>query len=92
MSELNWKFREIKQDETKVEGQHLELFKSEALSEIVHALIREDIQNRLDQHGKEKSVPVRVKYSLSSPEQKLSGVSSKKWFMNLNSHLNSVNK
>jgi hypothetical protein len=89
MSKLRWEFREIKQDETKVEGQHLELFKSEALSEMVHALIREDIQNRLDQQGEDKTAPVRIKYSLSSPEQKLSVDSSKKWFLDLDFHLNS---
>ena len=85
---MRWEFREIHKAETKNQGRHLELFRDEALSEIVHALIREDIQNRLDQQV-DSMTPVRIRYCLNAPDQKLPNQRAKKWFSGFDYHLNS---
>lgn len=100
MSDMEWKFRQIKEEETKVDARHLEHFKNEALDQIVHALIREDIQNRIDQAQhrawatgnrrapRPRPMPVRVRYCLSSQQQKVRQGRSSKWFAGIEQHLN----
>lgn len=60
---LEWSFREISSREIKTNPEYLEFFRSEALRAATDALVREDIQNRLDaRHDDSKPVEVRYKF------------------------------
>lgn len=58
---LEWSFREISSREIKTNPEYLEFFRSEALRAATDALVREDIQNRLDAR-QDDSRPVEVRY------------------------------
>jgi hypothetical protein len=45
---MNWSFKKLTPNDTRVNATHLEFFRDEALASPVDALVREDIQNRLD--------------------------------------------
>lgn len=45
---MNWRFKKLTPNDTRVNATHLEFFRDEALANPVDALVREDIQNRLD--------------------------------------------
>lgn len=84
---MEWKFKEIKPSDTKVDPSHLEFFRDKALDEIVSALVREDIQNRLDARLNNKN-PVRIRYHLSGDTLQADPA---KWFIGLDEHLNAKN-
>ncbi len=81
---MEWKFKKLTPDDTKGDPSHLEFFRSEVLENPIDALIREDIQNRLD--AKSNSWPVRVSYFLNS--EGLPDSSIQKWFPNFQEHIN----
>jgi hypothetical protein len=86
---MEWRFGEITPEMTKVDPAHLEFFRSEALEDTVSALVREDIQNRLD--AKRKAVPeaVRVRYLLADGGgDALDEPKARKWLTGLERHLN----
>jgi hypothetical protein len=85
---MEWKFDLITPQTTKVDPAHLEFFRSEALEDAVSALVREDIQNRLDAKTKGSTAPVRVRYYLSGRSSRLEAWDSQKWLAALNPHLN----
>jgi len=87
---MQWKFDLITPQTTKVDPAHLEFFRSEALEDPVSALIREDIQNRLDAKAKNLSEPVRVRYCLSGRVSSLESWESRKWLNGLEPHLNAA--
>ncbi len=62
---LEWSFREISSREIKTNPEYLEFFRSEALRAATDALVREDIQNRLDAI-EDRSKPVEVRYKFFS--------------------------
>lgn len=84
---MEWKFKELTDSDTKVDPSHLEFFRSEALDDAVSALIREDIQNRLDAKQK-KSSSVKVCYRLSAKGESLDRERAYKWTVGLEPHLN----
>ena len=84
---MEWKFKELTDSDTKVDPSHLEFFRSEALEDAVSALIREDIQNRLDAN-KGKPSPLQVRYNLSGKEEALGVTQSQRWLVGLEPHLN----
>ena len=86
---MEWKFKKYPPDDIKDNPQHLEFFRSEALEQSHDALIREDIQNRLDAKSADKGWPVRVRYHLSSSESHLTGGKTRKWLEGLQKHVNS---
>ena len=45
-----WKFKKMTPEDTNRNPVHLEFFRNEALSNPVDAIVREDIQNRLDEN------------------------------------------
>lgn len=85
---MEWKFDEITRQTTKVDPAHLEFFRSEALSDAVSALVREDIQNRLDAKKKGVIEPVRVRYYISGEGQQLDPKDAAQWLRGLEPHLN----
>lgn len=86
---MEWKFDAITPQTTKVDPAHLEFFRSEALEDMVSALVREDIQNRLDARLAGNADPVRVRYYLSDSSNHLPADHAKCWLKGLESHLNS---
>jgi hypothetical protein len=84
---MEWKFKELTDSDTKVDPSHLEFFRSEALEDAVSALIREDIQNRLDAN-KGKPSPLQVHYNLSGKETALDVNRAQRWLAGLEPHLN----
>jgi len=85
---MEWKFDKITPQTTKVDPAHLEFFRSEALEDPVSALVREDIQNRLDAKRDRSSAPVKVRYFLSGDMHPLDACYSEKWLRGLDEHLN----
>ena len=86
---MEWKFDAITPQTTKVDPKHIEFFQSEALDDVTAALIREDIQNRLDARAKNAKGPVLVRYFLSGEEGALNADKARAWFEGLDPHLNS---
>ena len=86
---MEWKFDKITPQTTKVDPAHLEFFRSEALEDTVSALVREDIQNRLDAKVPGNAEPVRVRYYLSDNSNHLPADLAAKWLRGLGPHLNS---
>ncbi|MBK1830132.1 hypothetical protein JIN77_05325 [Verrucomicrobiaceae bacterium R5-34] len=81
---LTWSFREILPNEVKQNPHHLQYFTDDALREATDALVREDIQNRLDAHDGSIN-PVEVRYTFVED-----GITfGQKWFAQLASHLSS---
>jgi len=79
---MNWSFREIGSREVKQNPEYLEFFKSDALRSATDALIREDIQNRLDAHDQSEN-PVEVHYRFVE-----NGIHfGDKWFSGIQKHL-----
>lgn len=85
---MEWKFAEIRKEDTKVDPSHLEFFRSEALNDSVSALIREDIQNRLDAKRRKVEGPVRVRYWIGTSEAAVKRTSAAQWLKGLNKHIN----
>lgn len=85
---MEWKFDEITPQTTKVDPAHLEFFRSEALEDSVSALVREDVQNRLDAKQKGSTEPVKVRYYLSERGSFLDSFGSRDWLKGLHAHLN----
>ena len=86
---MEWKFDAITPQTTKVDPKHIEFFQSEALDDVTAALIREDIQNRLDAKSKTSVDPVRVRYFLSGEGKALDAEKARPWLKGLDPHLNS---
>lgn len=84
---MEWNFKELTNSDTKVDPSHLEFFRSRALHDSVNALVREDIQNRLDAN-KGNSEPLRVRYYLSAKDKALKVKQTAKWLNGLEPHLN----
>jgi len=84
---MEWKFKELTNSDTKVDPSHLEFFRSEALDDVVSALIREDIQNRLDAKVGVDS-PLKIRYYLSTNEDALCVEKASYWLTSLEPHLN----
>lgn len=80
---MKWSFRQIGSREVKQNPEYLEFFKSDALRSATDALVREDIQNRLDAHDKSEK-PVEVHYSFIENGVRFGD----KWFKNIQPHLN----
>ena len=58
---MEWRFKALTRNDTLQNAAHLEFFHNDALNSSVDALVREDIQNRLDARGRnEPFVEVRV--------------------------------
>ncbi|HCE45492.1 MAG TPA: hypothetical protein DET40_18280 [Lentisphaeria bacterium] len=87
---MEWKFNQITPEMTKVDPSHLEFFRSEALADVVDALVREDIQNRLDAKRKGVVGPVKVRYYLSSDKDMLVHSKASVWLKGLDLHLNAT--
>lgn len=86
---MEWRFELISPQTTKVNPSHLEFFRSEALEDPVSALVREDIQNRLDARNKSSGIPaVRVRYYLSDETTHVPPERTKRWLEALDPHLN----
>lgn len=83
---MEWRF--AKTGVTKSDPSHLGYFNDEALRDAASALIREDIQNRLDAKSKKSgSEPVLVRYYV--PETPLAPEKASRWLNGLLPHLNS---
>lgn len=82
---MEWKFRKLTPNDTKGNPSHLEFFRNEELHDIVDALVREDIQNRLD--ARADNWPVRVSYRIE--HEGIPSSRSQEWFNRLFTHLNS---
>jgi hypothetical protein len=85
---MEWRFDSITRQTTKVNPEHLEFFRSEALEDAVSALVREDIQNRLDAKSKRTKEPVKVRYYVSGRASRIEPPDSAKWLKGLEAHLN----
>jgi len=86
---MKWKFKELVDSDTKVDPSHLQFFRSSALDDAVSALIREDIQNRLDAKSKQgEQSSVKVCYNLSAKGESLDREQADKWLAELEPHLN----
>jgi len=81
---LEWSFREISSREIKTNPEYLEFFRSEALRAATDALVREDIQNRLDAR-QDASKPVEVRYKFVSDGLKFGD----RWFSRIRPNLES---
>jgi hypothetical protein len=88
---MEWKFEEITPQTTKVDPSHLEFFSNEALGDTVQALVREDIQNKLDAKQKGFDGPVRVRYHFSGRKDWLLEEQKAEWMKGLYEHLNAEN-
>ena len=86
---MEWRFDAITPQTTKVDPAHLEFFRSEALEDTVSALVREDIQNRLDAKLTGNVDPVKVRYFLSDASNHLPADLAARWLRGLEPHLNS---
>jgi hypothetical protein len=86
--DMEWKFDKITPQTTKVDPAHLEFFRSEALEDTVSALVREDIQNRLDAKAAGAAGPVRVRYYLSDEATHVPADQTQRWLKGLGPHLN----
>ncbi len=82
---LEWSFREISSREIKTNPEYLEFFRSEALRAATDALVREDIQNRLDAR-QDGSKPVEVRYKFVSDGLKFGD----RWFNKIRPNLESI--
>jgi hypothetical protein len=83
---MEWRFKALTRNDTLQNASHLEFFHNEALSSSVDALVREDIQNRLD--AKQRNAPfVEVRYRLCGPVASTTRAS---WFPGLAPHLASA--
>jgi hypothetical protein len=82
---LSWRFRDLRPDETLQNASHIEFFHNELLQSPVEALVREDIQNRLDAAASPGGkVTVRYLLGRGNPENGHS-----RWFQGLGAHLDS---
>ncbi len=80
---MEWRFKALTRNDTLQNAAHLEFFHNEALNSSVDALVREDIQNRLDARGHNEPL-VEVRYRLCGP---LPSQSRQAWFRGLRDHL-----
>ena len=85
---MRWDFKKLVDGDTKVDPAHLEFFHGDALDDTVSALIREDIQNRLDANRTPLG-PLKLRYLLSPEGSGLDAARSKKWLSGLPRHLSS---
>ncbi len=86
---MEWRFDKITRQTTKVDPSHLEFFRSEALDDPVSALVREDIQNRLDAKQKGNTNPVFVRYCLVNGNDSVDMTTASEYLAGLEPHLNS---
>src|SRR5688572_2102181 len=82
---MEWRFKALTKNDTLQNASHLEFFHNEALNSSVDALVREDIQNRLDALGNDQPF-VEVHYRLCGPAP---AESRARWFSGLPDHLSS---
>lgn len=82
---MEWRFKQLTRDDTLQNASHLEFFHNEALNSAVDALVREDIQNRLDARAKNEPL-VEVRYRLCGPSMTNN---LGPWFKGLKEHLDS---
>jgi len=85
---MEWRFKQQTPNDTLTSATHLEFFRDDALNSKVRALVREDIQNRLDAHNGSEE-PVRVRYHFSGENQRLAPKDAAKYFRGLEEHLRS---
>jgi hypothetical protein len=83
---MEWRFRALTPNDTRINATHLEFFRDEALTNAVDALVREDLQNRLDAHA-EGEPPVEVRYRFSGPHDSLSPARAATYLNELRPHL-----
>lgn len=64
---MEWKFNPMGDDESRDGSSLVEFFRSDVFKDFTDALVREDVQNRLDakQEELDEGTPVRVRYFLS---------------------------
>jgi len=82
---MEWRFKALTRNDTLQNAAHLEFFHNEALNSPVDALVREDIQNRLDARARNEPF-VEVRYRICGPT---SAQSRRSWFDGLPKHLGS---
>ena len=63
---MEWKFNPMGDDESRDGSSLVEFFRSDVFKDFTDALVREDVQNRLDakQEELDEGTPVRVRYFL----------------------------
>jgi hypothetical protein len=83
---VNWRFKTLTPNDTRVNATHLEFFRDEALASPVDALVREDIQNRLDAKaaGEDR---VRVCYRFRNNLDSVPSAAAAQWLQDLEPHL-----
>ena len=83
---MNWRFKRLTPNDTRVNATHLEFFRDEALTNPVDALVREDIQNRLDARaaGEDR---IKVCYRFRTGLASLAQPAAAGWLRNLKPHL-----
>lgn len=81
---MEWKFEPP--NNTKDDPSHLSYFDDEALDDAASALIREDIQNRLDAKSPTSTDAVCIRYMI--PKSPLPGKIASRWFGGLAGHVN----
>ncbi len=83
---MNWRFKKLTPNDTRVNATHLEFFRDEALANPVDALVREDIQNRLDARA-EGEDRIKVCYRFRTGLASLPQAAAAGWLENLKPHL-----
>ncbi|MCP5534937.1 MAG: hypothetical protein H7A51_01750 [Akkermansiaceae bacterium] len=81
---MKWQFEPP--NNTKDDPSHLSYFDDEALDDATSALIREDIQNRLDAKSSSTTEPILIRYFI--PKSPLPADKASKWFDGLAPHVN----
>ena len=83
---MNWRFKKLTPNDTRVNATHLEFFRDEALANPVDALVREDIQNRLDARAAGEG-RIKVCYRFRTGLASLPQAAATGWLKNLKPHL-----
>ncbi len=83
---MNWRFKKLTPNDTRVNATHLEFFRDEALENPVDALVREDIQNRLDARSPAED-RIKVCYRFRTGLASLPQAAAAGWLENLKPHL-----
>jgi len=68
---MEWRFKKIEKGDTKQNPAYRELFRNDDLNTIVKALVREDIQNRLDAHNPQSSPMTHIRYFFPTKDKYL---------------------
>ena len=83
---MNWRFKKLTPNDTRINATHLEFFRDEALANPVDALVREDIQNRLDARAAGED-GIKVCYRFRNGLASLPQAAAAGWLENLKPHL-----